>query len=251
MKFEFPANEKTRNFLRLETLYSRLEYYLSQTNVYTHHSAILTMFEILEAASRTDIKTDILQEIERQKIFLAKYQDHPNVSVDVLQEEIDTLQSLGSNLLAQHGKFGQSLRENEWLMSLKQRSAIPAGMCPFDLPGYYVWQHMSSEARCADLLRWTEPMMPTWYAIRHLLRLLRESAWDEEYTASKGCMQYLLQGQYVHLVTVEYDLPKVWPELSANKHLISTRFMHMTEDGKHRQLSEDIPFKMALCRWAG
>ena len=54
--------------------------------------------------------------------------------------------------------------------------------------------------------------MPTWYAIRHLLRLLRESAWDERYIASKGTMQHLLQGQFVHLVSVEYEYPKVWPE---------------------------------------
>ena len=155
MKFEFPANEKTRNFLRLESLYRRLEYHLNEKHVHIHHAAILAMFEILDAASRSDIKTDILQEIEKQKVFLAKYQDHPNVSIDILQEEVDGLQAAGSQLLAQQGKFGQSLRENEWLMSLKQRAGIPAGMCAFDLPGYHVWQNMSSEARCADLLRWT------------------------------------------------------------------------------------------------
>jgi len=32
-----------------------------------HHATLLTLFEILEVASRADLKSDLLQELERQK----------------------------------------------------------------------------------------------------------------------------------------------------------------------------------------
>ena len=42
-----------------------------------------------------------------------------------------------SSLAANVVKTGQHLRENEWLMSIKNRTGIPGGACQFDLPSYH------------------------------------------------------------------------------------------------------------------
>ena len=38
-----------------------------QYQMLDHHAALLSLFEILEVACRADLKTDLLQELERQK----------------------------------------------------------------------------------------------------------------------------------------------------------------------------------------
>mgnify|MGYP006144106513 CR=1 FL=1 len=58
------------------------------------------------------------------------------------------------------GKAGQSLTENEWLMSIRSRISIPGGTCEFDLPAYYAWQHHPAGDRRADLERWAGTLAP-------------------------------------------------------------------------------------------
>ena len=45
-----------------------------------------------------------------------------------------------AQLNALPGKAGQSLTENDWLMSIRSRIGIPGGTCGFDLPAYHAWQ---------------------------------------------------------------------------------------------------------------
>lgn len=43
--------------------------------------------------------------------------------------------TIGVALFAQTGKVDVHLRDNDWLMTIKQRTVIPGGVCEFDLPG--------------------------------------------------------------------------------------------------------------------
>ena len=67
---------------------------------------------------------------------------------------------MAAGLLGQTGKLGQHLRDNEWLMMIKQRSAIPGGVCEFDLPAYHYWLNRSADERRRDLAAWIEPFAP-------------------------------------------------------------------------------------------
>ena len=65
--------------------------------------------------------------------------------------------------VAQAGKVGQHLRDNEWLMAIKQRSAIPGGVCEFDLPAYHYWLHQDPGARRNDLTGWIDDISANWW----------------------------------------------------------------------------------------
>ncbi|VEB45081.1 Protein of uncharacterised function (DUF1342) [Chromobacterium violaceum] len=114
----------------------------------------------METASRADLKADLLQELERQKQMLEALRDNPNVAEETLEGVLEEIERASSQLLALTGKFGQNLRENEWLMAIKQRAGIPGGTCQFDLPSYHLWQQRSAEVRRQDLRRWAAPLMP-------------------------------------------------------------------------------------------
>ena len=65
--YEYPLNERIRTLLRLEDLFERSRHFIARTDPLDHHVALLTLFEILEVASRADLKSDLLQELERQE----------------------------------------------------------------------------------------------------------------------------------------------------------------------------------------
>ena len=68
--YEYPFNERIRTLLRLEDLFDRVRFFLARQDALDHHAALLTLFEIMEVASRADLKSDLLQELERQKQVL-------------------------------------------------------------------------------------------------------------------------------------------------------------------------------------
>ena len=127
IRYEHPLNERIRTLMRLEDLYQRAQYFAAQSHAHDHHAALLALFEITDVAARADLKTDILQELERQKQLLAPLRSNPAIEPKVLEPLLAEIDRVGSELLAQAGKVGGHLRENEWLMTIKQRAALPGG----------------------------------------------------------------------------------------------------------------------------
>src|SRR5690348_2590931 len=65
--YEYPLNERVRTLLRLEDLYERVAYFLGRETPHEHHACLTGLFEIVEVASRADLKSDLLQELDRQR----------------------------------------------------------------------------------------------------------------------------------------------------------------------------------------
>ncbi len=131
--YEHPLSERVRTLLRLEDLFERIDYFQGKNDGQEHHVALLLTFEILEVASRADLKSDLLQELERQKQTLEALRDNPEISEEALDNVLWQIDQVSSRLYQASGKVGQELRDNEWLVSIKQRTAIPGGVCEFDL----------------------------------------------------------------------------------------------------------------------
>ena len=123
--YEYPFNERVRTLLRLEDLFDKLLYFCAQEHSYCHHTALLTLFEILEVTSRADLKSDLLQELERHKQSLHALRNNPQVSETALSGVLSEIEQAQQNLNATTGKAGQHVRDNEWLMSIRSRAIIP------------------------------------------------------------------------------------------------------------------------------
>ena len=160
INYEYPLSERVRTLLRFEDLYERVEYFLAKNDALEHHTALGTIFEILEVASRADLKSDLLQELERQKHTLELLRENPDISEAALDDILWKIDQTSSRLFQASGKVGQELRENDWLMSIKQRTSIPGGVCEFDVPSYHYWLHLSAEQHRRDLDGWLAPFLP-------------------------------------------------------------------------------------------
>ena len=248
--YEYPFNERIRTLLRLEDLYEKFTFFLQQEHPLQHHVALSTIFEMLEVAGRADLKSDLLQELERQKQTLTSFKSHPNVEVDRLNQVLEEVDRVSALLVASQGKTGQNIRDNEWLMSIRGRTIIPGGACEFDLPSYYAWQHRPAEQRHADIVNWFTPLMPLFEAISLVLRLLRESGRTVQLLAHAGSYQQMLQGKtfQMHRLLIDESLGVI-PEISANKYMLWVRFTCQDGDMKPRAYEGDVPFELTLCNF--
>ena len=247
--YEYPLNERIRTLLRLEDLFERSRHFIARTDALDHHVALLTLFEILEVASRADLKSDLLQELERQKQVLLSFRDNPEISEDALAGVLRDIEQASGALFAMTGKIGQYLRENDWLMSIKQRTGIPGGVCEFDLPSYHYWLHRPSDERTGELAGWVSPLYPLRDGTAIILRILRESGKAQTYTAGSGHYQQMLGGKTAQMLRVrlEADAPCV-PEISANKYVLNIRFLAQnSEDSRPRTADWDVPFELTFC----
>ncbi len=249
IRYEHPLNERIRTLMRLEDLFARARHFAGQEGAPEHHAALLSLFEITDVAARADLKTELMQELERQKQLLAPLKSNPQIEttrLDALLAEIDTV---AAQLYAQAGKVGAHLRDNEWLNSIKQRTAIPGGVCEFDLPAYHYWLHQSPEVRRRDLAAWLEPFAPIGAGLAIVLRLLRENGRTSRHTAYRGVFQLMLTttkvAQLLRLV-VARDLACV-PEISANKYALNIRFLGVSGMDRGSVFDRDVEFDLTFC----
>lgn len=246
--YEYPFNERIRTLLRLEDLFERLHHFVSGEHAWDHHAALVTLFEILEVASRADLKSDLLQELERQRQALNIFRSSPEVSADALDAILADIESTAKLLNEAPGRSGQHLRDNEWLMSIRSRTIIPGGACEFDLPSYFAWQHKPVAVRHADLTHWLAPLQPLHQSLIIVLRLLRESAHRHSVVASHGSYQQNLSGRTYQMMQVRFEPAQdLIPEISANKYMLWVRFSQQGDDLRLKQVEADVPFELALC----
>ncbi len=248
--YEYPFNERIRTLLRLEDLYEKFVFFLNQGHALEHHVALATIFEMLEVAGRADLKSDLLQELERQKQTLMGFRSHPNVETDRLDAILEELEQVISALMAAQGKTGQNIRDNEWLMSIRGRTIIPGGACEFDLPAYYAWQQYPTEKRFADINGWFAPLQPLFNALGLALRLLRDSGRTTKMIAPAGGHQQMLQGKTYQMLrlTLNRELGVI-PEISANKYMLWVRFTTQEGDHKPKPFEDDVSFDLTLCNF--
>lgn len=248
ISYEYPLSERIRTLLRLDDLYDRVRYFTDKADPQEHHVALLCLFEILEVAGRADLKSDLLQELERQKHSLESLRENPGISQEALDSVLWEIDSTSSKLFQMPGKVGQELRENEWLMSIKQRTNIPGGVCEFDLPSYHYWLHQSTEQHRHDLESWLAPFLPIRDGIAIVLRLLRESGKVSIQTAVQGVYQQMMAGRIAQMLRIRLhrDYHCV-PEISANKYALNIRFTVQEGEQRPRVIESNVEFELTFC----
>jgi len=248
--YEYPFNEHIRTLLRLDDLHERFIFFVQQENPLQHHIALSNIFEILEVAGRADLKSDLLQDLERQRQTLLGFKSNPNVAPDMLDAILLELDRVSTSLMATQGKTGQNIRENEWLMSIRGRTIIPGGACEFDLPSYYAWQQQPAEKRYTDIIDWFAPLAPLFDAISIVLRLLRETGSSAKINPVNNSYQQMLQGKSYQMLRLMIDeqLAAI-PEISANKYMLWVRFTSQGGDLKSKAYDGDVPFELTLCNF--
>lgn len=250
LTYEQPLNERIRSFLRLEFLFQQAAHFLRGASIWSSHAALTSLLEIQDLLGRSDFKTEVLKELERDTAALARLEQNPEVDRARLTEILDELDGLIDRLHAQTQPLGHELRTNEFLSSIRQRTAIPGGTCMFDLPGYHHWLRRPSEQRIRDLSNWLGSYDVLRQSIEIILRLIRDSASPQLRVAEQGFYQQSLDSnvpcQLLRVaVPAEADY---YPEVSGGKHRFTIRFWFQESPGvRPRQVKDDVAFQLSCC----
>jgi cell division protein ZapD len=248
--YEQPLNERIRTFLRLEFLFSRVDNALKKNSELNNRDAIDGLLNILSVFERSDLKAEIIKEIERIIGNLTVLENSPGVDKSALNELLSDLDQTLDALHLNKSSIGQSLRENDFLYGIRQRSSIAGGTCDFDLPAYHFWlQHTSHEIRQAQILDWLEQFSAVRAAIAISLQLIRGSTGFAEYNAPSGFYQHSLDSNLpTQLIRVK--LPQnadYYPEISGGKHRFTVRLMQFDIEQRPQQINTDVAFHLSTC----
>lgn len=248
--YEQPLNERIRSFLRLEFLFAQAAQHLHDDSQWGSRNTLTSLLDILSIFGRTDLKTEVLKELERHAATLGRLESNPSVDRTRLKNTLGELDALSKKLHQSSGPIAADLKSNEFLGSIQQRLAIPGGTCDFDLPGFHFWLQQPPQQRTRDLAAWLNRFEAIASAIQMILRLVRESAVLKPVVAEAGFFQKTLDANHpcqLVRVAVDRSVP-YYAEVSGGRHRFTVRFMRASEtDGHVRQATENIPFELGCC----
>jgi cell division protein ZapD len=190
-----------------------------------------------------------MRDLDKHKNVFNSYRGNPAIAETVLDQVVGQLEGNFSALNGVAGKAGQSLTENEWLMSIRSRAGIPGGTCEFDLPAYYAWQHRTAASRRADLERWSNTLSPLASSIYLLLKLLRDADVPYKVIATTASSSRTCRRDAASSCCVCASIPELGlvPEISGNRLMVSVRLMRHEADDRLHQSTEDAAFELTLC----
>jgi cell division protein ZapD len=247
--YEQPLNERIRTLLRLESLFDQANHHLAGNTEWDTRAALEQCFAIQEVAGRSELRTDIVKELERHSASLGRLQERPDIDHRRLQDLLDRLGRIVERLMSIEG-LGHEFKDHELLSAVRQRRSIPGGTCAFDLPAFHRWLQRPAEARSADIRQWFGRYDAFEDAVRVLLGMVRQSATGTREVAEGGFFQYELKANrpfQLIQVTLPSALP-LFPEISGGRHRFTVRFMYQASFGdRPTQVSEDIPFQLTCC----
>ena len=247
--YEQPLNERMRMLLRIEFVLRNLHDSLGGDQVWHHRTAVLHLLDLADLLTRSDLRAEVVKELERLAGILTTMQSAPEVDRVRLQDVLDQLDGEIDRLHRLHLPFAQALLESDMISQLRKRHNLALGNCDFDQPAYRHWLARPVATRQHDIAAWSDPFTTLGSATGLILALIRQSG------APAGESAQLSFYQRSHDTNVPHQLLRIllplgsayYPEVSAGRHRFSIRFVRYSESGKPLPADEDVPFRLACC----
>ncbi|WP_348819657.1 cell division protein ZapD [Fontimonas sp. SYSU GA230001] len=247
--FEQPLTERVRTFLRLEFLFAQHAHHRRDSSEFGIRATLTTLLDTLVVLSRSDLKNDILKELNEQHGHLTRLAAKPGVDPQRLDSALTDIRRAQNGLQQLTTQFaGALLRENDFLNGILNRSGIPGGTCGFDLPHYHYWLSQPHELVRRDLDAWHAEIHAYEVAINLYLHMLRASIEPRPADARAGMYVIAPPGPCQMIRVLVAQDCGVYPEISAGKHRCTVRFMNARNaSARAQQATNDIPFQIQFC----
>ena len=177
--YEQPIDERIRKFLRLENIYMKINNHMDIDSKYDAYSTLLNISELFINLTRSEIKRDLISEIETQK---TRYQEYikldgaDKIKLNSIMEKqnaiLKTLHDLEANYL-------NVLKNDELLQTIIKH--INTSCADLDY-----WLSRDHDFRKNQINLWLELIKPIENSIFFCLDLLRKSSETVEITAKDG-----------------------------------------------------------------
>lgn len=250
--FEQPLNERMRTFLRLDFLYTQALYHNEVASSWGSRAAMSSLLDLLAIATRGDLRSEVLKELDRHLNQLNEFQARPGVDPARLKTVTANLARLKSDLVGAGTSLLAPLRESAFMNAIKHRSAIPGGTCEFDLPDYYYWLSQPQEVRTRTFNQWLALLRPLCDAIAEILWLTRQNGRARQVVAQGGTFNIAFDRDTPNpLQLLRISLPAaaaMYPEISGSHHRCSVRFLSWNDiSARPTQTDSNVEFMLSCC----
>ena len=247
--FEQPLSERMRTFLRIEFLHAQTRFHAENLRGYAARAAIASLLELMTILGRGDVRADVLKELEHHAAMLSNYARQPDIDHARLESLLGDVTGLKAAIAGSGPQFMNTLKECEFLNTIKHRSSIPGGTGVFDLPDYAYWLRLPQEERVEQFGQWFSVLEPICEAVAELLWLTREATEPVELVAPEGLYQHHMD-RHTQANLVRVIIPRgtvYYPEISAGRHRVTVRFVQWQGvDLRPAQVDHDVEFLLAL-----
>lgn len=254
MLYEFPLNEKVRNYLRLESLFTKIDSLVadmentSADDRVNHDAHFLSLlFNLLDLIERIDLKTELARDLSHYEKVLTAWLNIEGVDKVQIQGEL-TLTAELAQTMKSSARFGKDLKQEPFLSSIRQRFNTPGITCPFDIPKLHHWLHLPAQKRCADLKKWYTSLNLLADIVELCLKAIRQRAPYQQIIAGNGYYQGVAENR-AELIRIDYDSQcACYPTLSGNKFRYVIRFVGFDNDNNElNKFEQDITMQLAIC----
>ncbi|MFD1006880.1 MULTISPECIES: cell division protein ZapD [Oceanisphaera] len=221
--YEYPLNEKCRNYLRLNDLLQQIKQCRSLTASGQTIALFKALLDIIELLERCDIRTDLAKDLNIQKEKLVAWAEVPGIDPTALTQLEQQLSDL-SQQLPKSPRFGQLLREDKLLTVVRSRFAIPGGLCSFDVPQLHYWLHQAKADQQQDIDGWLNQLQLLQQGLELQLTLWREVGQFQSLRANNGFFQD--DAAHTNIIRLRLSADQaIYPVVSGNKYRYTIRFM--------------------------
>lgn len=248
--YEQPLNERVRTFLRLEYLFDALIYRVMGSSEWDSREALVNLLKITDILSRSDIKSELIKELERHSATLDALKSNPGVDQQRLVSIMDDITGLLVHLKDKSCQPGQLIKQSDLMNSVKQRCSIPGGSCNFDLPGFHHWLNRPHSERVMVINHLSDDLQVIRESISLALHMIRNSTVPTNEEAEKGFFQNPFDSNLsCHLVRVVLtEGSPYYPEISGGKHRFTIRFMEQPDSSARPvQTKDNVSFVLHCC----
>ena len=97
--YELPLNERLRTFMRIEFLFNRLTTFSSSKDQWQIRTTIHTLLEIYTILARTDVRREVLADLDRYIIQMQRFQSMPDADNEMATNLLEDLNIIKDKML--------------------------------------------------------------------------------------------------------------------------------------------------------
>ncbi len=248
--YEFPTNQQTRKFLRLEQLFKTIRGLAELKHQSAQKTALFRLVEIIDFFERNDVRAELLKELDRLHTSMQNLMNNPAVDGSKLTYFVSQLEKLNQSLSAE-GRAGDKLRKDPLLSLIRQKWSLGGTMCTFDSPPIAHFIASGVEQTHSRLTHWLNLVKIYRTSVNVILRLYRESG--EFQTCITKNLHYQ-EAIDVKVKLIALKLPAsihYVPEVSLGAHRLSLQLKptNQIREKQNENLTSELEIQFALARY--
>ena len=242
--YEEPVQEKIRKFIKIEFLLNKIYYFKGKDDKSENYIALLALCELYEILSRSDIKSELIREIETQNSYFQLIKEMPQADSSKLNSVLEKQNILLKLIYSNEVNYLDHLGRDILFKTILKNCFTQLQPASIDF-----WLSRDILIRETQIDLWLEPLIFIKRSIDFILEIVRKSGRFEDRMAEKGFFIEKLDPKKNVLlvrVTLTSDL-YYYPQISVGKQRLTIMFM--TKDDKNNLVpyQEDLSFILTTC----